>query len=123
MIKVPLVDSDPIPAQCICKTKGPSPRTLIKDQSKASAGVDPGQVAARETVIMNQAHAAVSQARGEIQRVISQAETEVRALQSQMQIVQAQAQSSLDEARSQVTEAQARAHSIESRASVSVREI
>lgn len=73
-----------------------------------SVGVDPGQVVAREAEILQQAHAAVSEARGQTQRVMSQAESEVRALQSHVQTVQGEAQSSIHEARTQVTEAQAK---------------
>ena len=88
-----------------------------------SVGVDPGQVVAREAEILQQAHAAVSEARGQTQRVMSQAESEVRALQSHAQTVQGEAQSSIHEARTQVTEAQAKVQSIESRASVLMAEM
>ena len=88
-----------------------------------SVGVDPGQVVVREAEILQQAHAAVSEARGQTQRVMSQAESEVRALQSHVQTVQGEAQSSIHEARTQVTEAQAKVQSIESRASVLMAEM
>ncbi len=90
---------------------------------QVNVGVDPQQVATREAEIMSQAHAAVSEAREQTQRVMSQADSEVRALREVVHDTKSKASSSLQEAQSRVIQAESHAHSVESQAHRLVEEI
>ena len=90
---------------------------------QVNVGVDPQQVATREAEIMSQAHAAVSEAREQTQRVMIRADSEVRALREVVHDTKSKASSSLQEAQSRVIQAESHAHSIESQAHRLVEEI